>query len=467
MADWSRRGRPLATVLATVVLIAVVFGPAVIRPFASDHLWYLADLGADRSLLGALSVIDYSVMRTYWTGDLPMFRPLTYVWFALEQSWWGTDHVRWNLTGLVLHGAVVMAAYRLMRRTRDSWGTVLIALLIAVPMPAMEMVLWTNTSGFVWATGCLVVGLTALRDRHLTPWTFAMTAAVFLAEFCVPVAALGALLWRRRLAWLPVVAYVIAYGGHLLLVQSRIGSLEGFVDVVSLDWLLRVVPRMPIVFSGWLYQGVVPGVVELSAEPYERFRLTALQPGDISVQAGLVLIALAVFWPAWRGLRERLRRESVWSAPAALALMLLVCCLGRRQSDLLGNSYYLYPFWVLGWTAAHALMPSTVTWTRGRHLSAHLVVAAYIGVHCLAAWRVTEQVTRTHRDAHLYLQGIRARVEALPSGAVLTLPDPPTALDPEVLLLPEDADWGRAPRPTVTEIVFAPYVVRRPQPVAR
>lgn len=467
MADWSRRGRPLATVLATVVLIAVVFGPAVIRPFASDHLWYLADLGADRSLLGALSVIDYSVMRTYWTGDLPMFRPLTYVWFALEQSWWGTDHVRWNLTGLVLHGAVVMAAYRLMRRTRDSWGTVLIALLIAVPMPAMEMVLWTNTSGFVWATGCLVVGLTALRDRHLTPWTFAMTAAVFLAEFCVPVAALGALIWRRRVAWLPVVAYGIAYAGHVWLVQSRIGSVEGFSETASLDWLVRVVPRMPIVFSGWLYQGVVPGVVELSAEPYERFRLAVLQPGDISVQAGLVLIALAVFWPAWRGLRDRLRHESAWSVPVALTLMLLVCCLGRRQSELLSNSYYLYPFWVLGWTAAYALMPSTASWTIRRRLAARAVVAAYIGAHSLAAWRVSDQVALTHTAAHRYLQGIRARVAALPPGAVLAMSDLPSALDPEVLLVSEDAEQARADRPTVTEIVFAPHIVRRPPPAAR
>jgi hypothetical protein len=106
-------------------------------------------------------------------------------------------------------------------------------------------------------------------------------------------------------------------------------------------------------------------------------------------------------------------------------------------------------------------MPSTAPWAGRRRLAAHVVVAAYIGAHSLAAWRVSDRLRATHMDAHVYLQDVRARVEALSPGQVVTLSGPPSARDPEVLLLPEDADWSRAPRPTVTEIVFAPFVVRR------
>jgi hypothetical protein len=462
MAQVPAGGRFVAVAALIALVIGVAFGPTVIRPFASDHLWYLAQLEGDRSLWRGLALMDYSVMREFWTGDLPLFRPLTYAWFAVAHWAWGPDYVAWNVASLVAHGLVVLCAYRLMCRHQSSVGSLLVALLIAVPMPAMEMVVWSNTAGFLWATVCLLIGLTAFTDRRLGAWNVAMTAAVFFAEFCVPVAVFGAVVWRKRPAWLPVLVWSTAYIAHLALISTRVGSLESFGDWVSVDWLARVLPRLGLVSVWWAYLLTVPDVVTLTAAPYDRFVMTVATPwAQGGIGLGLAVALVAIGWGARQQLRTRFTAHGTSILVAAPVLVLLVLCLGRRSSDLMGNSYYLYPCWVLGLVAARALVASEA-WTRTRRWLGRVVIAGYVVVHGITAWSTSRDVHVRHAESHAYLQQIHAAVEALPIGQPYVLPIPPPALDPELLLLREDADPVTAPRRTVSEIVFAPRVRRPP-----
>jgi len=450
----------VGVVVGIAAVIAVVFGPAVTRPFASDHLWYLAELNGDRSLWHGLSLIDYTAVRTFWPGDTAIFRPLTYAWFAIEHWLWGADYVSWNIAGLALHALVVLAAYRLMARSRPSGSAHLLVWLVAIPAPMMDMVIWSNVSGFLWATLWLLIGLEAFRQRRLATWILVMTAAVFFAEFSLPVAAVGAWMWRRKAAWIPVGLYAVAYVVHLVLVDANTGTLAGVQAMFDPGWIGAVPRRLGALLGWWGYQMVFPGVTTLTGAPYDRIVMSVVEPWRAGPASLLIGVASIIVLARWSRLVPPPQRPvDVWPLVAAPVLVLAVYSVGRPAREVMAHSYYLYPCWVLGLVALHSRVQiaAGVAWKRA---AVSAVLLGQVTVHAVAARHTSEREAAIHADAHRYLQRVSSALDDQRPDAIFSIVDPPTLVDPQVFLMLGDGDPPPGISRRVTEILFAPRIVR-------
>src|SRR6476620_3021331 len=69
-----------------ILAALAVYHPALNRVFTADQVWYFAELNGNTSLLEGLRRIDYAATRQYWKGDESLFRPLLFVWLAVENT---------------------------------------------------------------------------------------------------------------------------------------------------------------------------------------------------------------------------------------------------------------------------------------------------------------------------------------------------------------------------------------------
>src|SRR4051812_40757159 len=207
-----------------------VYHPALNRVFTADQVWYFAELHGSTSLVEGLRRVDYAAARQYWKGDESLFRPLLFVWLAIENTLFSYHHVWWNIANVFLHAFVGVCLFHLLLTIRRSWWALGAALLFVVLKPPLELVTWNHLGGYLLACAFLMTGLRAYvqlldepagRSRSSLAFVMSFTAAGLFYETMVPIGLLAAVLvmavkrqWRLPLM-LPAVIFGVLYTIHM------------------------------------------------------------------------------------------------------------------------------------------------------------------------------------------------------------------------------------------------------------
>src|SRR4051794_37007976 len=125
-----------------------VYYPALNRVFTADQVWYFAELHGSTSLLDGLRLVDYAAARQYWKGDESLFRPLLFVWLAVENTVLSYHHVWWNIANLFVHSLVGFFLFRLLLAIQRTWWAFPATLLFVVLKPPLELVVWNHLGGY-------------------------------------------------------------------------------------------------------------------------------------------------------------------------------------------------------------------------------------------------------------------------------------------------------------------------------
>ncbi len=479
-------------VLLLAATIWVVFSPGLNRVFATEQLWYFAELEGDTSLGAGLRHYDYAATRQYWKGDDALFRPLLFVWLAMSATLLTYHHIWWNLVGLTLHLVAGVAFYRCLLAIQPSRAAAPFTLLFVVSLASIELVLWNHLGGYLVAWILFLIGLRALvlltRDHEGPPsvgtaaYVVPMTAACFLHEVMVPVALLGGVLLVRHqrekgrgvpalamVLWMmPVLLFAFFYGLHLLRVErpAYVDARPGGLFVLRSVALL--LPKAVMAAGRWTIDVVLPAAVELRAAPFELYvKGLALEgrAAGVAVNAALLVAAGVLFLRlgAWQPLRRR--------APVAVLLVgtllayAFVLAIGRQLSDMVGVAYYLYPVNLVVLLLAYTALDASRL--RGRTAwAAALVLAGVVAINAVGTRTAAVALGAANGPASDYLARVAAFVDARKgpdfkfhvinaSGSV----DP---LVPLRLGYPDARPEPVTERRT-TEILFRPYYSESPE----
>jgi hypothetical protein len=451
--------------LAGVLL--VVYLPVADRVFAADQVWYFLELDGDHSLRAGLSHLDYSASRRYGKGDLLLFRPLLFVWLAVQDFLFRLDFRAWNLAHLGLHLAVCVLLHRLLRTVAPSGFAALFTLLFAVSYAHFEMIAWHHVGGYLAAVGLLLLALRLLLEIQAEPdrasrarlvgAVASLTAACFFHELMVPVsilvAACHALALRRcgaartvGAAWpllLPSVAYLTSYAvrcaaAGIVVAGSPADHGPGELAVNSAETLWA-----------WLLTTVLPLDYVFGSDPYLRMEsspITKISGTTVLCAALYVLLPAAAFRASAPGPAPRRMPLVLLMGGTILAFAVLVN-FGRPLDSIVWScTYYRYFFVLFAVVGVCSLF-------RFEHLrGAPRVVAAgvlltLIGINAFRSAAQSREVARLERDAGRYLRALDAFVREHDEepGFTFAIDAVPGDLDPAWAVPAGPADAGAPP----------------------
>ena len=147
-----------------------------------DQLVYLYEASQFESFLDILAHSP-SWNRSVSVGDHDLYRPLLYVFLAVEYGLFGQNFFLWQAAGVVLHVAQALVLYRLLRRSSPRTPTLdLLAagLFSSLTVPA-EAVIWHHINGYLVFTLCITGSLHCLLDHLETGAKRSAEVSVLLA----------------------------------------------------------------------------------------------------------------------------------------------------------------------------------------------------------------------------------------------------------------------------------------------
>jgi len=446
-----------------------VYHPALNRVFTADQVWYFAELNGNTSLIEGLRRVDYAAARQYWKGDESLFRPLLFVWLAVENTIFSYHHLWWNAANLLLHALVAFLLFRLLLTVRRTWWAFGAALLFAVVTPPLELVLWNHLGGYIFACAFLAIGLRAFlqllqgSDEHRRAqmmFVLSFTAAALFYETMVPISILAALLViavtrRLRLVlFTPALVFVALYLVHahhvarLFYVDSRAPTHVSSIAAASWRWTLE------FAFPAWL---------TITPAPFDRFQTAFLpQLSSLPSMLNLVVVALAATVALTSVSRVQLKRS--WPLLVLLAgslgLYAAVICLGRPLSLVLSSGYYPYMpcllllvffFSVIDFDRVHG-------W---RAILGGAALSGAIALHAASTYAVALESGRMNSEPSRLLLRISRFVDQHRGEPDFTfvIRSHLQSLDPQIALLrgyPDDAA-AAVEKKRLTEIVFARF----------
>jgi hypothetical protein len=465
----------------------ILYTPGLDRVFVLDQTWYFAELDGSTSLADGLRHYDYAASRRYWKGDDALFRPLLFVWLAVENRLFSYRHVWWNGANITLHALTALFLFRLLVAIRPSPFALPAALLFVVLKPSLELVLWNHLGGYLLAALSLLIALRAFvlmvrtegepSPRTTAVFALAFTAGNLLYEVIVPVSLLAGLLavwvaWRRD-GWpaprrtlvllAPVLIFSILYSFHLLRVErfSYVdrSDVQGLFDSAN---VLRVIPRSAEVMWRWTLELALPSAIRFLPAEFNRlakeyvfsWRSPVHVINAVLFLSTLILLAVSVS-------REHLRRTLplLVLLAGALCAYLVVVCLGRPQGEVLSIAYYLYLFCLLLVVIAYAVVDfdRIKGWTRA---AAAVIVAALVVLHATESRMAIREIGRVNQRASTFLTRVIRFIDAHKSEADLSIAmaSHPPALDPEVVLVEGYPDHPTSVQVRrLTEILFKRY----------
>jgi hypothetical protein len=307
-----------------------------------------------------LHAISYTRTRIL-TGDSHlMFRPLHGFVLGVQEVFLPDDALAQGLVSIVLHAAVVLVLYFLVRWVADPVVAFLAAIVYATEYPGMEMVLWRHISPYLLAPLLLGVGLHALRRvwaggrswLAAVPWLL-LACSVHEAVPVAFVAAITAIVIARSRAVdrapLDAVAKALAAACVLWLALDAFDLflhptpvMAGPNDALPADFV-QVVASLLQFFGLCMVAMLAPSVVDLRWNGPER-AFSRLQwdytvvPQAVSASVGiatLVFLFAAVVWSA----RRIARGDARGLAPlllASFAMAIGVAFAGVRTAGSFG-----------------------------------------------------------------------------------------------------------------------------------
>lgn len=141
--------RRLITVLVLAVLL--IHAPSLLGPFFIDDYVYIHGV-SDMDWPRVVDIFTSSTLNTdasgvWWApeGELPFYRPIGEMTFALDYAVWGLTPFGFHLTNLLLHAACTILTWRVGRRLFDEpvWGLVTAAVFALHPVH-YEAVTWVS-----------------------------------------------------------------------------------------------------------------------------------------------------------------------------------------------------------------------------------------------------------------------------------------------------------------------------------
>lgn len=476
----------LANAVALLLLCLatwIVYRPALNRVFAADQIGYMSELEGSESLRDGLAQYDYNVTRRLEKGDEAMFRPLLFVWLAINHTLFSYHHIYWNVAALVLHALTGFFLFRFGARLQPPLVALAAAVFFVVMKPLVELPLWNHLGGYILAGLFFMIGLGAfvrLTTKDDPPdrsagWTYALafSAAVFCHEVMIPISFVAGVLivvcarmrggrWRRSLlvAAAPLVVYAAPYVFHVMRAE-RIAFVDRH-DGRGIFVVTSIAGETPKIVARWTKEIMAPSAITFEIEPYSRFLKTyrfrwraPMHLFDLALSgAGLALLSLTLS-------RTRIRQN--WPVltllgAAILAYAALVAA-GRSQAEALSISYYLYLFCLM----AVALIVSLADLKRlsgWKRAAAALVLGGFMLLHATETRAVAVNVGRSNEEASRFVDQVSAFVDEhrTEPGFTFMIRSPKKEIDP-----PFDMRIGYADRPTgirkrrVSEILFMPY----------
>lgn len=483
--------RPVPALWAALILFVaawVVYGPALNRVFVADQLWYFAELDGGTSFMDGLRHYDYAASRRFWKGDDALFRPLLFVWLAVQNALFSYHHVWWNVANLLVHSLVAWFLFQLLVTIQPSFWALPVSMLFVVLKPPLELVVWNHLGGYLWACVCLAIGLRGFvcLVRSTTGATsysgagrlvLGFTAAGLFYETMAPVSLLAALLivlieWRRgrrrspkeALAlFIPVLVFCSMYVFHALRVErfSYVDRPERTIFAPSS--LIDLLPRCVDTVTHWIAELALPSAVALAPSTFGRFGKSfgfTWNALPHLLNAALILIGLVVLGCllSWRHVKSVLPILAL--LVGALFMYAGVISLGRPSHEVPETSYYLYvpALLLVAFTYALADLERIRGW---KTAAAGAVLAALVGLHASESAAVAREVGQVSDEASRLLTRLSRFVDARKDepGFTFAILSHPGRIDPEVPLregYPDDPR-GVVHIRRVTEIVFRRY----------
>jgi hypothetical protein len=462
-----------------LLLVAwLVYHPALNRVFTADQVWYFAELHGQTSLLEGLRLVDYSAARQYWKGDESLFRPLLFLWLAVENALFSYHHVWWNIANLFLHSLVAFFLLRVLVAIRRTWWAVAAAVLFVVLKPPVELVVWNHLGGYLLACLFLAIGLRAFVQGAVPTFAWSFTVAGLFYETMVPISLVAAALMmgrkrirgehiRRGEIILLLCPALVFFGLYLIHLQyvSRFLYVDN-PDAATISVLARaavnlanagraaVAWTMEFAFPSWL--SIVPAV-------FDRFQ-AIFRPDLKSLEGTLniALVATAFIVAAASVSRAHVQKHAGLLLLLAGSLLLygFVICLGRPLSLVLSSGYYPYfPCVLLTIFAFAAIDFDRLTgWKAGL---GGLVLAAAVALQAAGAYAVARETGRLNNNPSRLLVRVSRFVDAHKGEAdfTFTIRAHLQNLDPRIALRRGYPDDSSAPVEArhLTEIVFSRY----------
>lgn len=423
------------TALFLVALVAVtvfVYYRAMNRVFVADHLCYLWELGGSDSLWDGLRHYDYPITRRFCKGDESLYRPLFFVWLAVNNWLFGSDYFWWNVANLGLHVAVAILLFALLRTLQPSPVAGAFALLFAVSNSQADLVTWHHLGGYLAGYAFFLFALIAAHrviDRQrpskvpwLTLFALSMTVACLFYEVLVVMSAFVALYLSYRefrrtdgrrwqvivAALVPGVIFTGLYIIHALhaprlfyVDQDHMRHGESLATLLFDEAFHQTATRLRQVLCPWDYVYVV--------YPYARSVLKQVRMSDKSsfmVWAGAAAY-LSLCFGLWRTItRSHLRQR----LPLVLTLAAMVVAYSfligfGRQGVHADNPYYLYFFALILTILVYAIPDWSRERVRWTPVLVGLGVLVVINAHF--TYNSSVEVEKANRAADRYFTSIR------------------------------------------------------------
>lgn len=324
--DLSQRGtavsRDLVWAALLLLLVLVAYGNALRAGYIWDDAQYLTQ----NPLMGSLA----GLKRIWLTTQTPQYYPLVFTSFWVEHALWGLQPFGYHLVNVLLHGAIAVLVWRLLRRLGVP-GAWLAAAIFALHPVQVESVAWVTErknvlSGlfYLLALGRYLDFEERGRERDYGVALVLFVAALLSKSVAatMPAAALIVLWWREgRIRRSSVVR---------LLPFFALGALSGLatawlevhrVGAEGAAWDLGILQR--VLLAGripWFYLSKLLWPAGLTFS-YRRWVIDAANPGAWLGLLGLVVAG----WLVWR---ERVRWGRGPAAAGAFFVVTLFPVLG-------------------------------------------------------------------------------------------------------------------------------------------
>jgi len=289
---------------ALVLLALAAHAPSLANGYVSDDEFYIRGVQELASLEG---------LRDIWLrlGAVPQYYPLVHTAFWIEYRLWGLDPVGFHAINLATHAAVVVLAWRLLRRLALP-GAWLAAAVFAVHPVHVETVAWAserkNLLSMAFALGALLAWLrfapldatpASPRRRSWYALSLVLYAAALLCKTVVVTtpAVLGVLLWwkngrlerRQLLALVPFLAIGLPLALVTIWVErEHVGARGVGFDLGPLDRVL-IAGR-----AVWFYLGKLAWPHPLGFV-YPRWDVDPRALGQWAYPIGVAALAAALF----------------------------------------------------------------------------------------------------------------------------------------------------------------------------
>jgi hypothetical protein len=455
-----------------------VYHPALNRVFTADQVWYFAELNGRTSLFEGLRRVDYAATRQYWKGDESLFRPLLFVWLAVENTLFSYHHVWWNVANLILHSLVGFSVFRLLVAIRRTWWALPAAVLFVVLKPPLELVVWNHLGGYLFACLFLTIGLRAFvrllegkeHPRATAVFVASFTAAGLFYETMIPISLFAAaiLMIASRQWKFALLTPALVFGALYLIHAQHVPRLlyVDNPDAAALSVFHRVAGNLShaaVATWTWALELAFPAWLVIVPAAFDRFQIL-FSPNARSFASiiNIALAAVALVVAAASISRSQIQRSGPLLILLAVSLLLyaFVIGLGRPLSLVLSSGYYPYVPCTLLIVFCFALIDvdRLLGW---RAVLAGTVLVGAIAIHAAGTYAVARETGRLNDSASRLLVRVSRFVDAHKSEPDFTfvIRAHLQNLDPQIALVRGYPDDGAAPilSRRLTEIVFARF----------